>query len=212
MSSDEVQWFVDLVTSFGIELLAPVLALSLFVKLFLPDYLGEKAKNLATREDFNMLLEQLKRATEETERIKAKLSSRHWLSQQQWSIRDRHYAGLLASITQLRLSLEDRNDHFAEPGSEHDSSFDENEYFTQLSRQGHEAYLKLREQIGPASVFLSDKTIEALENLISEHWHTSVDAVSTAEYVSTFLQIVNVAYSSVLTEAQHELGIRQKET
>ena len=137
------------------------------------------------------------------------IQSRHWLSQQRWSNRGKYYMELLSNLTRLKLSLEDRNEYYNEPGSEHDASRSESEQFKELSRTGHDALRAVREQIGPASVFLSDDAIEALEKLIREHWHTSESAACTAEYVSSAIDVVDAACTAVVKEAKNELtGVR----
>jgi hypothetical protein len=205
-----IQWFFDAIIRYGIEAIVAVIVVFFLLKFFLPSYLSEKGKNLATREDFHTLLEQLKKTTQETESIKVELSTRHWLNQQQWSIREKRYAHLLSNLTKLRLSLQDRNNHFLEPGSEHNESLSESEHFEELSRVGYESLRSIREQIGPASVFLSDKTIKALEELVREYWSVAEFSICTADYVSSALDLVDAAYSAVLAEARNELA-RQKD-
>ena len=46
------------------------ICLGLFIWKYLPKYFEEKAKNLATKEDFSQVLDQLKKTTEITEKIK----------------------------------------------------------------------------------------------------------------------------------------------
>ena len=211
MADQGLQWLFDAIVRYGFEAVVAGIVVFLLLKLFLPGYLSEKGKNLATREDFHTLLEQLKKTTQETESIKVELSTRHWLNQQQWSIREKRYAHLLSNLTKLRLSLQDRNNYFMEPGSEHNESLSESERFKELSRVGYESLRSIREQIGPASVFLSDKTIEALEELVREHWSVAEFSSCTADYVSSALDLVDAAYSAVLAEARNELA-RQKGT
>lgn len=194
------------IVRFGIEFAVVGIILLLLLKWFLPAYLNAKGRNFATREDFNKLLEQVKRTTEETESIKSELARRHWLNQQQWIIRESHYTDLLSDLTKLRLSLEDRSNYYMEPGSERDAGRTENQHFRELCRVGQESLGAVREQIGPASVFLSDKTIAALETLVHEHWNVAEFSVCTADYISSALQLVDTAYSAVLSEARAELA------
>lgn len=210
MFDDWLQLFSTAIARYGIAavllgVVAGVIVI-LLLRLFLPGYLSEKGKNLATREDFEALLEQLRQATNTTESIKVELSSRHWLNQQQWSIREKHYADLLAHLAKLRLSLQDQDSYYMRPGSAYDSSISENKHFKELSRIGYESLCAIREQVGPASVFLSDKTIETLEVLVREHGNLAESSICTAEYVSSTLDVVNAAYSAVLAEARNELA------
>ncbi len=139
------------------------------------------------------------------------LSGRNWLSQQQWNIREQRYSELLSHLTRLHLSLQDRNDYFMEPGSAYDESCTEGEHFKELARRGYESYQAIRELIGPASVFLSANAIDALENLVREHWDVAEFSICTAEYITSALNLVNAAHSAVLTEARSELARTQTE-
>jgi hypothetical protein len=169
-------------------------------------YIRRKAEQRATQENFENIRNQLRKTTQDTEEIKTALLRRNWLTQQQWSIRERHYMSLLQHLGRLKMSLSDRSSYFIEPGSEHNEKLTENEYFQSLSRAGHESYQAIRELIGPASVFLSSKAIASLEQLVHGHWHAAEFSICTAEYVSGSLTLVDCAYQAVLAEAKNELA------
>ena len=175
-------------------------------------YIMRKAEDRATRENFDKLREQLRKTTQDTEEIKIALSRKNWLTQQQWSIREQHYMSLLAHITKLKLSLQDRNSYYMEPGSEHNDALSKGEHFQELARVGHESYQAIRELIGPASVFLSGKAIGSLERLVRDHWGIAEFSACTAEYVSEALKLVEAAQSAVLGEARNELTRSQSDT
>lgn len=172
---------------------------------YLGAYIKRKAEDRATQENFDKIREQLQKTTLDTEEIKTALSSKNWLTQQQWAIRERHYMHLLANLTKLKLSLQDRDCYFMEPGSEHNNNLSKGEHFQSLSKAGHESYQAIRELIGPASVFLSAKTIESLEKLVHDHWSIAEFSSCTAEYVSEALALVEIAQTAVLEEARNEL-------
>lgn len=134
------------------------------------------------------------------------IQGRHWLTQQAWSNRERHYMDLLASLTTLKLSLEDRRAYYAQPGSEHDTSIPDGAHFNELSRTADAARRRLREKLGPASVFLSADAVGVLEKLLHDHWNTSESSICTADYLDSALPVVEAAYSAVLKEAKHELA------
>jgi hypothetical protein len=77
-------------------------ALALLGKPWLSKYLEEKGKNLANKEDFNSLLEQLKTTTSETEKIKQLLAREGWLAQQRWGKREEKYIKLLRCLRSTR--------------------------------------------------------------------------------------------------------------
>ncbi len=177
----------------------------LLLRYFSTSYLSEKGKNLATREDFAVLLDQIKQTTKETENIRTELLSRNWLNQQHWSFREKYYMGLLEHLTILQITLEDRSNYYLEPGSEHNDRRTDTEQFRELTHRWSESYRTVRELIGPASVFLSDKSISALRELMSEHWHVANFSICKAEYLDSALKLVGVAYSVVLEEARNDL-------
>jgi hypothetical protein len=168
-------------------------------------YVKRKAENQAIQENFDNLREQLKKTTQDTEEIKTTLLRKNWLTQQQWAIREQHYMSLLTHLTKLKLSLQDRESYYMEPGSAHDQARSNGKYFHELSRVGHESYQAIRELIDPASVFLSGKAIESLEQLVHDHWNVAEFSACTAEYVSEALNLVETAQLAVLAEAKNEL-------
>jgi hypothetical protein len=179
---------------------------------YLGSYIKRKAEDRAAQENFDALRAQLRKTTEDTEEIKANLSGRNWLSQQQWSIREQRYSELLSHLTKLRLSLQDRGDYFMEPWPAYDQSSKEGEHFKELARRGYESYQAIRELIGPASVFLSANAIDALEELVREHWSVAEFSICTADYVTSALKLVDAAHAAVLTEARSELARTQTTT
>lgn len=172
-------------------------------------YFKRKAEDQAAEEHFDILREQLGKTTKDTEEIKANLSSRNWLNQQQWNFREQRYSELLSHLTKLSLSLQDQSAYFIEPGSEHDQSRVEGDHFRDLARRGHESYQAIRELIGPASVFLSANSISTLEELVREHWSVAEFSVCTADYVTSMLKLVDSARTVVLSEARSELARTQ---
>lgn len=175
-------------------------------------YIKRKAEDKATQENFDELRDQLRKTTQDTEEIKITLARKNWLTQQQWAIREQHYMNLLAHLTKLKLSLQDRDSYYMEPGSEHNMNISQNEHFQELGRVGHASYQAIRELIGPASVFLSGKAIDSLEQLVRDHWDVAEFSMCTADYVSTALELVKVAQSAVLAEARNELSHSQPDT
>lgn len=215
MNSEQIRAVVEaaLRDGIGFPWLAYVLAIALSMGgTYFVAYSKRKGEDRANQDGFAILREQLRRTTEDTEQIKAQLSSKQWLSHQQWTIREARYAELLSHLTKLRLSLGDRNSYFMEPGSEHNSSLSNGAHFTELSRKGHDSYQAIRELIGPAAIFLSRPTIDALEKLVRGYWNVAEFSACTAEYVSEALELVEVAYEAVLSEARNELAHSQSIT
>lgn len=130
---------------------------------------------------------------------------RAWRQQLKWSRREKYYMGLLSNLTKFKLSLLDRESYYMEPGSEYNKPNMSDKYFQELTRVGYESFQAIRELTGPASVFLSNRAIAALDKLESELWEVGEYSVCTAEYISSALRLVEAAYSRVLAEAKNEL-------
>lgn len=182
------------------------------VGAYLGSYVKRKGQDRATQENFDALRAQLRKTTEDTEEIKTRLSGQTWLNQQQWSIREQRYSELLSHLTKLRLSLVDRSEYFMHPGSEHDESSVKGGRFEELARCDYESYQAIRELMGPSSVFLSANTIRTLESLVREHWNIAEFSLCTADYISSALELTEVAHAALLAEARNELGGAQTVT
>jgi hypothetical protein len=173
---------------------------------FLGAYLKKKAENLATKEDYESLLAQVKKTTEETEGIKTELAKGSWLHQQSWILKEKYYSGLLESLYNLKLSLSARLDHYMEPGSEYrDSEINESEHFKKQSHIGMEALNKIQLLHGPAEMIISKRAIEALDEFYSVDWNAGNFSVCNKEYLNEVHVLVKRAYKVILEEARLEL-------
>ena len=129
-----------------------------------------------------------------------------WLTQQRWAIREQYYAGLLTSLTKLKISLRARNEHFIEPGSEHDKRISEQDHFNKMTQEGSAALMHLQEQIGPASIFLSEVATKTLERLINDSWEVESHSISLKEFVGESLKHAEIALEAVQAQAKKELA------
>ncbi len=215
MSPEEVRAVVEAATRDGLRFpwWSYMLAFLFVVAgAYVGSYIIRKAEDRATQENFDKLREQLRKTTQDTEEIKITLSRKNWLTQQQWNIREQHYMNLLTQLMKLKLSLQDRDSYYMEPGSEYQDAHTKSDHFQELVRIGHESYQAIRELIGPASVFLSSRAIESLEHLVRDHWSVAEFSSCTAEYVSEALKLVEAAQTAVLVEARDELAHPQQDT
>jgi hypothetical protein len=85
-------------TRWDILLIAALNLLFGIAASFLKPYLGRKGENLATHEDIQKLVDQVKATTAATEAIKAELSGRLWVSQERWKLKTDLYASLLLML------------------------------------------------------------------------------------------------------------------
>jgi hypothetical protein len=75
---------------FSVAVVAGVIAsqiVSLILQSYLPAYAKEKGKNLATHEDIQKLVDQVKAVTQATKKIEAEISSGVWDRQKRWELR-----------------------------------------------------------------------------------------------------------------------------
>jgi hypothetical protein len=66
---------------------ALVTLIAAFIGSFLPGYLKRKGENLATREDIDMLIDQVRAVTQATKEIETSLSDRSWNRQRLWEMK-----------------------------------------------------------------------------------------------------------------------------
>ncbi|HXS93189.1 MAG TPA: hypothetical protein VN736_01220 [Candidatus Limnocylindrales bacterium] len=79
-----------------------VVILLWWVKAYFEPYLKKKAENLATHEDIQRLIEQVR----ETERVKADILQSMWDTQERWTARKDFYCHLTTDLTKILLQLE----------------------------------------------------------------------------------------------------------
>lgn len=178
------------------------------VGAFLGSYLKTKGEHKATDERFDEIRRQLKTTTKDTEEIKQYLAGEAWRSQQQWSAREQQYRDLLGHLHAFQLALSRLDDYYLEPGSEHtpDHAFGEN--FQHLKDRAGEAYQGISESMGVAALYLTDGTLDALEDLRIQHWGlANFESVCTADYVNDASKLAADAYERVLAEAKDQLGL-----
>lgn len=169
-------------------------------------YIRKLYENKADARHFDALREQLRRTTKDTEEIKAVLSGAQWLTQQQWSIREQRYSSLLLELARLHASLVHRATYFIGPGSEHNDAIPEKPAYKEQSRRGLAALEAIREQMGPAEVFLSPEAIAALTALDAAEWDlVNFGAICHDDYVTQALALVEEARDAVLRQAKAEL-------
>jgi len=64
-----------------------LIGIGFFIKNYIPSYFNEKGKNLATKEDFNQIIDQNKAITETNENIKILLSQKDIVSRNKWEFK-----------------------------------------------------------------------------------------------------------------------------
>jgi hypothetical protein len=132
-------------------------------------------------------------------------SGRRWLRQQQWAAREKRYIDLLVQLTKAELALQAQDEYYMEPGSQH-VDHSKSERFMQLGSAAAEALRSVEELAGPAQVFLSQKAIDALRELVREDWNAAFGSAHPGEYIEKALSLVQNARATVVTEAKTQLN------
>jgi len=186
---------------------AYLLALILsFLGGFLGAYAKKKGEALATKEDFDALLKQVKETTIVAESIKVNLATGSWLHQQEWYLKEKYYSGLLDSLYRFKQSVLARLDYYIDPGSEYrDQEIEKEEHFKRQLFIGSEAFNDLHRLYGPAEMVISERAVNILKKFYGAQWHASNFSVCSKEYLNDVYKAVEEAHQVVLQEARTEL-------
>lgn len=123
-----------------------------------------------------------------------------------WSQREKTYYKILQSLGKWKDSLMDRLEYYIEPSSGYDDKHTETENYKNKDIIGADAYNEVRDHLHVAPIFLSNKTIEKLENLLREYYVISEHrAVTKEDYLKQSYKLVNETYSSILQSAKYDL-------
>lgn len=79
MSTEELNSLLSLLTRYGFEAVIAGIVVFLLLKLFLPGYLSEKGKNLATKEDIAKITDEIERVKSQYAVLLEELKSKHQL-------------------------------------------------------------------------------------------------------------------------------------
>lgn len=174
-------------------------------------YFRRKGENKALQEDFKEIRRQLQTTTRDTEEIKQQLANHSWLTQQQWSAREQLYTALLGSLHRFEASLLGLLSFYIVPGSEYDRKIEEHQNFRELFKVSNIAITEVENLRGTAALFLSEKAIASLDQLLTNHWHLAKFGSScTAEYAERAAKLAASTYTEILVEAQAQLGLERR--
>ena len=82
-----------------------VVVLLMFWRSFIPAYLNKKGENLATHEDINKLVDQVRVVTTTAKEIEAKISNDAWDRQKQWELKRDAILNVAKTISQIEEAL-----------------------------------------------------------------------------------------------------------
>ncbi|WP_442497664.1 hypothetical protein [Methylobacter sp. sgz302048] len=196
----------EIISAINVAALFVVAYLIVHFKSYFKSYLKKKAENLATKEDYESILAQLKKTTAETEGIKVELAKGNWLHQQSWNLKEKYYSSLLEALYNLEMSLSVRLDCYMYPGSEQrDEEIGKSEYYINQSKIGYEALKKIQQLHGPAEIVISERAVEALKALYISNWEADNFSSCNKEYLDKVYESVEEARKIILEEARSEL-------
>lgn len=211
MSPDQIKSIVEttLNDGLGFPWWAYLLA---FVAAFFGSYVGayakRKAENLATKEDFDELLSQVKKTTEETEKIKTDISRVSWVDQQRWSLKRELYMELLDSLYSEKEAIFKLSDEEKQPVPTDPHILALREKFIEENQaQSLTAIKRISKVRGVAAVLLSDDAQKALDE-IALAWYQSIEG-NSEDFYGQRLAAANKAYSVVLQSATKDLDIKR---
>ncbi len=174
------------------------------VGAFLGAYFKRYGENKANDAHFEKLNEQLKINTSDTEEIKAAVSGHGWVSQQNWSIREKYYTALISSLSDWVNEVSVLRGYYPDPHNDEVEVEDEDKVARIQSRMS-EACQKVKELRGPSLIFLSDKTNETIGSIFSMLFHNSQDYLNHHErFNKTFDGLVKFR-NVILIEAKNAL-------
>ncbi len=109
MSATDLELLLRRIVGEGVQLHPSVYLVILCVSVFSAGigtyagaYLRRRGENLATKADFDVLLDQLRQQTSETENVKAEIAKAGWIHQRRWDIKRELYWELLKTLEEIR--------------------------------------------------------------------------------------------------------------
>ena len=178
-----------------------------FAGAYLGSYMKRKAENLATKEDFDDLLVQVKRTTAETENIKAEISRVSWVDQQRWNLKRELYLELLDSIYSEKEALFKLADEQTRPTPTEVGILELREKFISENRQQSLSAIKRITKVrGVAGVLLTDEAQQALDELALA-WYRTIDG-DPDDFYTDRRNAADKAYKIVLANATRDLDVK----
>jgi hypothetical protein len=182
---------------------------------FLGAYLKRRGENLATKADFDSLIDQLRTQTQEVEQIKSEISRAGWLHQRRWDLKRELYWNLLETLEELKQKgrwLHEAVRPYWGPDPEAERLV--NGFAKHMQERG--TVDKLLALKGVAGIILTEPAVTALEGL-SREYNLAVDRILRSERpaeeslrfaqyeLAGLLEATETAYSLILSSSQEDL-------
>ena len=219
MSASELELLLRRVLGEGIQLHPTIYLLLVIVSLlggtigaFVGAYSRRRGENLATKADFDSLLQQLRRQTEETERIKSEIARAGWIHQRRWDLKRELYSQLLQILEEIKQKgrwLLESVSRFGGPTSEAQASIEA--FAKNMYERG--TVEKLLAYKGVAGMILSEQSAAAIDRL-SDSYNAMVDVLIRNERpVDAFFDYGHREFFDLLaqTEDVYRLVLRESQ-
>ena len=222
MSAAELELLLRRVLGEGIQLSPAVYLLVVIVSLlggtlgaFVGAYSRKRGENLATKADFDSLLQQLRKQTEETERIKSEIARAGWIHQRRWDLKRELYWQLLQMLEEIKQKgrwLVQSLERFWSPNPEAQALIEA--FANHMYERG--TVEKLLASKGVAGMILTERSSAALDRLIGDYNALADVLIRNEQPVEAFfnygrtqfetlLAATEEVYSLVLSESQADL-------
>jgi hypothetical protein len=188
-----INFYMTEIISFIMYFISAIAAI--FFSDFFKPYLNKKAKNFATKEDFQHILEHQQITTHSIEEIKTTISKNLWYEQKFIEKRAEYFILIISVLKNIQIILTLQELHFSQQNSEHDTSIPKSDEFINLSKKRDELFDEFCKKIGGASIYFSNDTKISIDNLI----HTTVVDLNFCSNYLEFLEKFKIATSETYT-------------
>ena len=175
---------------------------------YVGSYLREKGKNLATKEDLEAIVDQVRQTTKATEDIKAQIGAEMWVEQERWKLRRDLYMRLLENLGQVRTSTATFREMMGPmgtlptgPGRDFQERWKQEEF-----SRCWKALDELQSVIRVAGVILGPEAIRQLDQL----WQDMAKARSSDQVMQTvarYVEAVDRALDGLFKAAKTDLRL-----
>jgi hypothetical protein len=174
-----------------------------WVGAFLGAYFRKKGENLATHEDINRLVDQVKATTAATEAIRSEVSGKLWETQERWKSKRQLYTDLIRSI---RDEIAGWNGMWDAVGKRNRSIFTEAQYDAWMTKWGDQLAAD-REKIHDCYA-LANVVDPELADLIDMKWTETdkVDSGAGPDFLRAKAEVCDRALKAVIKRGRVEFG------
>ncbi|CAI0903661.1 Uncharacterised protein [Serratia quinivorans] len=150
---------------------------------------------------------QLSQSTMITESIKVSLSEDNWINQQFWNSKEKYYTGLISCLSDLILCTSGKIMLLPKLLVNGQINIDVRKQYQELYEKGKGYSDELNSLRGPAKVFLSQETNDALHQLAENLYNSSFE-IDSDDHLRIYSDHVFEAMNIIVYEAKKDLKSR----